>query len=71
MASLNSEVKAVKLDGVAATEDNVKNGTYKLQRPFIYITKGDPKGIAKEFIDFVLSEEGQKIIVDEGAFTVK
>ena len=71
MASLNSEVKAVKLDGVAATEANVKNGTYKLQRPFIYITKGDPKGIAKEFIDFVLSEEGQKIIVDEGAFTVK
>jgi phosphate transport system substrate-binding protein len=71
MASVNSEVKAVELDGVAATEDNVKNGTYKLQRPFIYITKGDPTGIAKEFIDFVLSDEGQKIIVDEGAFSVK
>lgn len=70
-ASVNSEVRAVELDGVAATEDNVKNGTYKLQRPFIYITKGDPTGIARKFIDFVLSDEGQKIIVDEGAFSVK
>lgn len=71
MASVTSDVKAVDLDGVAATEVNVKNGTYKLQRPFIYITKDAPKDLAKAFIDFVLSEEGHKIIVDEGAFSVK
>ncbi|MEN6460013.1 MAG: phosphate ABC transporter substrate-binding protein [Syntrophomonas sp.] len=70
MASVNSEVKAVDLDGVAATEANVKSGQYKLQRPFIYITKDAPKGLAKAFIDFVLSNEGQKIIVDEGAYSV-
>lgn len=70
MASVTSEVIAVDLDGVAATEANVKSGDYKLQRPFIYITKDAPKGLAKAFIDFVLSDEGQKIIVDEGAFSV-
>jgi phosphate transport system substrate-binding protein len=71
IANLNSEVKAVDLDGVAATEANVKSGQYKLQRPFMYITKGAPTGLAKAFIDFVLSDEGQKIIVDEGAYSIK
>lgn len=71
LASLNQEVKALDLDGVKATEANVKNGTYKLQRPFIYITKDAPQGLSKAFIDFVLSDEGQKIIVDEGAFKIK
>jgi phosphate transport system substrate-binding protein len=70
IASLNSEVKAIDLDGAAATEANVKSGKYKLQRPFIYITKGNPNGLAQAFIDFVLSDEGQKIIVDEGAFSI-
>lgn len=71
LSSLNQEVKALDLDGVKATEANVKNGTYKLQRPFIYITKDAPKGLSKAFIDFVLSDEGQQIIVDEGAFKIK
>jgi len=71
LASVNKDVKAVDLDGVKASEANVKNGSYKLQRPFIYITKDDPQGLSKAFIDFVLSDEGQKIIVEEGAFTVK
>lgn len=71
LASLNQEVKALDLDGVKATEANVKNGTYKLQRPFIYITKDAPQGLSKAFIDFVLSDEGQQIIVEEGAFKIK
>jgi phosphate transport system substrate-binding protein len=71
LASVNKDVKALDLEGVKATEENVKNGSYKLQRPFIYITNGDPQGLAKAFIDFVLSEEGQKIIVEEGAYGVK
>jgi len=71
LASLNQEVKALDIDGVNASEATVKDGTYKLQRPFIYITKGDAQGLSKAFIDFVLSDEGQNIIVKEGAYKVK
>lgn len=71
LASMNQEVKAVDIDGVAASEANVKAGTYKIQRPFLYATKGNPDGLAKAFIDFVLSPEGQQLIVEEGAFSVK
>ncbi|WP_018086762.1 phosphate ABC transporter substrate-binding protein [Desulfurispora thermophila] len=59
---LNEEVKPVKIDGVEPKEDNVKSGQYKISRPFIYLTKGEPQGAAKEFIEFVLSPEGQKIV---------
>jgi phosphate transport system substrate-binding protein len=71
LASMNQEVKAVDIDGAAASEANVKAGTYKIQRPFLYATKGNPDGLAKAFIDFVLSPEGQQLIVEEGAFSVK
>ncbi len=70
MASVTQEVRALSIDGVAANEANVKAGTYKIQRPFLYATKGAPEGLAKAFIDFVLSAEGQKLIVEEGAFSV-
>ncbi|SHG48329.1 phosphate ABC transporter substrate-binding protein, PhoT family (TC 3.A.1.7.1) [Thermosyntropha lipolytica DSM 11003] len=69
--ALNDKVKAVKVDGVEAKEENIKNGSYKISRPFIYLTKGEPTGVVKAFIDFVLSEEGQKIMQDEGAVPVK
>lgn len=59
---LNEEVKAVKIDGVEASEANVKSGQYKISRPFIYLTKGEPQGATKEFIDFVLGPEGQNIV---------
>jgi phosphate transport system substrate-binding protein len=62
MGVLDSSVKAVKIDGVEATEDNVKNGKYKLQRPFLFLTKDEPQGLVKEFIDFALSNEGQAIV---------
>ncbi|NMC28271.1 MAG: phosphate ABC transporter substrate-binding protein [Syntrophomonadaceae bacterium] len=70
MASVTQEVRALSIDGVAANEANVKAGTYKIQRPFLYVTKGAPEGLAKAFIDFVLSAEGQKLIVEEGAFSI-
>jgi phosphate transport system substrate-binding protein len=71
LSAVTAEVKALDLDGIKANEANVKDGTYKLQRPFIYITKGAPQGLAKTFIDFVLSDEGQNIIVKAGAFKIK
>lgn len=69
LSSLKPEVKALTIDGIAATETNVRTRDYKLQRPFIYVTKGEPTGLTKAFIDFVLSPEGQKLMVEEGAIS--
>ena len=66
LGALNDTVKAVKVDGAEATVDNVKNGSYKLSRPFNIATKGDPDGLAKDFIDFILSEEGQAVVEENG-----
>ena len=61
LGSLNKSVKALKIDGVEATEATILDETYKIARPFLYLTKGEPEGIVKAYIDFVLSPEGQKI----------
>lgn len=62
IGSLNADVKAIKVDGVEATEANVKAGSYKIARPFVYMTQKDPTGVTKSFIDWVLSNEGQEIV---------
>jgi phosphate transport system substrate-binding protein len=63
---VNETVKALELGGVAATRENVINGSYGLSRPFLFITRGQPAGQAKQFIDFTLSAEGQKLLATEG-----
>ncbi len=73
LGSLNDTVKALKVDGVEATADNIKSGTYTVSRPFNIATKGEPTGVAKDFINFILSKEGQEVVsgdyipVDESA----
>lgn len=62
MGSMNDSVKALPIDGIDATTTNVKNGTYKISRPFNIATKGEATGLAKDFIDFILSKEGQEIV---------
>ena len=62
LGSLNDSVKAVDIDGVAATVDNIKNGTYQISRPFNIATKGEATELAKDFIDFILSSEGQAVV---------
>jgi phosphate transport system substrate-binding protein len=71
LASLSSEVKALKISGVAPSEQTVLDGTYKVQRPFLFLTKGEPTGAVKEFIDWVLSSEGQAVIKSEKVVPVK
>ncbi|XCP86356.1 substrate-binding domain-containing protein [Roseburia hominis] len=66
LGSLSDTVKAVKIDGAEPTEDNIKSGTYKVFRPFNIATKGDPSDITQDFINFILSEEGQKVVSDNG-----
>ena len=70
LGSLNNTVKAVKVDGVEATVDNVKNGTYTLARPFNIATKGEPTGVAADFINFIMSADGQAIVTEEGYITI-
>ncbi len=65
LGSVDSAVKAVKVDGVEASAETVINGSYKISRPFLYLTKGEPDAATKVFIDFVLSEEGQQIVAEE------
>ncbi len=66
LGSLNDTVKAVSIDGVSATAENVKNGTYAAVRPFNIATKGEPEGLAKDFIGFIMSAEGQAVISGGG-----
>ena len=70
LGALNDTVKAVKVDGVEATVDNVKSGTYTLSRPFNIATKGEPTGVAADFINFIMSADGQAIVTEEGYITI-
>jgi phosphate transport system substrate-binding protein len=63
---LSEEVKALVIDGVEASKKTVVSGEYKLSRPLFMYTNGNPKGLAKKFIDFVLSLSGQRIVEDVG-----
>ncbi len=70
LGSLKDNVKAVSVDGVEATAENVKNGTYAISRPFNIATKEGLSEVASDFIAFILSEEGQAIIDEEGYISV-
>lgn len=64
LGSLNDTVKALKIDGAEATVENIKNGEYKVSRPFNIVTKAELSDAAQDFINFILSEEGQKVVED-------
>lgn len=66
MGSLNESVRALQIDGVDATVENIKNGTYKASRPFNIAVKDDVSETAKDFISFIMSSEGQKVVEENG-----
>lgn len=66
MGSMNDTVKAVKVNGVDATSENVKNGTYELSRPFNIATLGEVSDVAQDFINFIMSADGQAVIEEKG-----
>ncbi|MCR1917631.1 substrate-binding domain-containing protein [Frisingicoccus caecimuris] len=70
LGSLNESVTAVKVDGAEATADNVAAGTYKVQRPFNIATNGTPGDAAQDFINFIMSREGQAVVVENGYIAV-
>jgi len=68
---LSKGVKALKINGVEAGEETVREGEYKLARPLFMYTNGEPKGIIKTFMDFVFSSQGQEIARELGYVPVK
>lgn len=65
LGSLNDTVKALKIDGAEATVENIKNGSYKAARPFNIVYKDGLSETAQDFVNFIMSKEGQAVI--EGA----
>jgi phosphate transport system substrate-binding protein len=67
---VNDRVKALKIDGVEANVENIKKRRYQFVRPFLFVFKTQPQGMAKNFLDYILSPEGQKLLVQEGLVSV-
>ncbi|MGN0500331.1 MAG: substrate-binding domain-containing protein [Ruminococcus sp.] len=70
LGSLNDSVKALKIEDVDATAENVKSGEYKISRPFNIAYKGELSGLAKDFVDYILSSDGQAVVSKEGYVAV-
>lgn len=70
LGSLNDTVKAIQVDGVEANADNVKDGSYKISRPFNIATKENISEVAQDFINYIMSSDGQKVIEDNGYIAV-
>lgn len=70
LGSMNETVKAVQIDGVDATVENIKNGTYKIARPFNIATKDGLSDVAQDFINFIMSADGQSVIEENGYISV-
>lgn len=70
LGSLNDSVKAVNIDGAEATTENVLDGSYTISRPFNVATKGDLSEAAQDFMQYILSAEGQQVVSDNGYIPV-
>ncbi len=66
LGSLDDSVKALKIDGAEATVDDIKDGTYKVARPFNIVLGKETSDVAQDFINFIMSKEGQTVISDNG-----
>ena len=66
LGSMNDTVKALKIDGVDASVENIKNGTYTVNRPFNLAVKGELGDAAQDFLNYIMSAEGQTVIEENG-----
>jgi phosphate transport system substrate-binding protein len=66
---VDSRVKAIEIDGIAPTRENVINGGYGLYRSFLFVSNGEPEGSAKQFLDYIMSPDGRRILETEGLVT--
>ena len=65
LGSVNETVKPVKIDGVAPSAEGVKDGSYKVARPFNVVTKDGMSEVAQDFLNFIMSAEGQEVVDSE------
>ena len=70
LGSLNDTVTAVKIDGAEATAENIESGDYKVVRPFSIATKDDVSEAAQDFINYIMSADGQAVIEENGYVSV-
>lgn len=70
LGSMNNTVKGIQIDGTDATMENIKNGTYKIARPFNIATKKEISETSQDFIDFIMSADGQTIIEKNGYVSI-
>lgn len=70
LGSVNDSIKVLSIDGAEASVENVLNGSYKISRPFNIATKGDLSDAAQDFINYILSSDGQTVINDAGYIPV-
>jgi len=68
---VNEKIKAITVENVMPSKETVNSDTYPLARPLFMYTNGEPTGAVKEFMDFVMSEEGQKLVEENGYISVK
>jgi phosphate transport system substrate-binding protein len=68
---VTAKIKAIEVNGIIPSKETVNSDTYPLARPLFMYTNGEPTGAVKEFIDFVMSEEGQKLVEENGYISVK
>ena len=71
LGSLNDTVKAAMIDGAAATVENINNGTYGISRPFNIAVKEEINALAQDFIDFIMSADGQDVVENNGYIRVE
>lgn len=65
-SQVDQRVRALSIDGIMPSEQTIASGQYQLQRPFLFVSRGEIRGAARRFLDFVLSPRGQQIARDEG-----
>lgn len=70
LGALNDSVKAVNIDGVEATQENIENKSYTISRPFNIVTKDGLSDVANDFISFIMSKEGQAVVTEEKYISV-
>ena len=68
---VNDRVKAVKIEGIEPSVENIREHRYKIVRPFLFVFTSEPRGMAKEFLDYILSPAGQNLLVHEGLVSMQ